>query len=162
MLGLKNQLGINFYFDLVLDHFSTSYSLARRNASQQCFFRFPKRFMELNWAEYHIYWFFFKQYICYHKEIFREINLCVDLFWLMQIWPYLELIYFCREGSFNFAWTFFHRKTPVCEAGNFIKKRDSGISVFLWVLRSFKEHLFSQNTPTTDSGRLLFSFIFIF
>ena len=29
------------------------------------------------------------------------------------------------------------------------KKRDSGTSVFLWVLRNFKEHLFLENTSGT-------------
>ena len=32
-------------------------------------------------------------------------------------------------------------------ASNFIKKRDSGTEVFLWILQNFSEHLFNRTPP---------------
>ena len=40
------------------------------------------------------------------------------------------------------------------EAGNFIKKRDSGRGAFLWVLQNFQEHIFYRTPPDDFVGLL--------
>ena len=62
--------------------------------------------------------------------------------WLLQ----KQSPVFCKKGALkNFA-KFTGKHMYQSLFFNFIKKRDSGTCVFLWILRNFEEHLFLQNT----------------
>ena len=52
----------------------------------------------------------------------------------------------CTRGSFLI-------KFQTC---NFIKKRDFGTGVFLWILRNFKEHLYFYGAPPATASGLRF------
>ena len=83
---------------------------------------------------------------------------------------------FCKKRC---SWKFckIHRKTPVPECLNKVaglrsatllkkrlwQKRDSGTSVFLWILRNFQEHLFQEAPPVAASknGKTVADYMYI-